>query len=101
MTTVLTATVFCVSILPYFVYRVQQSVTSGDTTSVSFAHFNRVTISFFCLNTISNFYIYSLTVPSFRSFVFSRIRLVYRTVFNKESSIEQGKIDTLFTIKSK
>ncbi|KAL5251797.1 hypothetical protein ACHWQZ_G014816 [Mnemiopsis leidyi] len=96
MTTVLTATVFCVSILPYFVYRVRESVISGDknNSSVSFAHFNRVTISFFCLNTISNFYIYSLTVPSFRSFVLTRIRLVHQLVFNKQPSTEHGGTET-------
>ena len=80
MTTVLTAAVYCVSILPYVVYIVGKSIVTADDHSSSFFHtsYHRIAYSFLYLNTISNFYIYSLSVPSFRDFIRSRIQQTYR-----------------------
>ena len=75
-TTVLTATVYCISVLPYAVYRIGESVIDVDDKSKSFFYttFYRLASSFYSLNTISNFYIYSLTVSSFREFLKSGTR---------------------------
>ena len=78
MTTVLTASVFCISVLPYTVYAVTRSILNVEDKSQSFfTSFTRIAISCLALNTISNFYIYSLTVLSFREFVRSRIELTW------------------------
>ena len=78
MTTVLTATVYCISVLPYTVYSVRQSIANVlDKSQSFFTSFARIAISCLALNTISNFYIYSLTVLSFREFVRSRIELTW------------------------
>ena len=88
VTTVLTATVFCLSVLPLIVYRVGESIVIVDDKSKSsfYTTFFRVVISFLSLNTISNFYIYSLTVYSFRAFVRSKMQLSYQYITNVETS---------------
>ena len=68
ITTVLTATVFCVSWLPIIgMLIIPRSVS-----------FERIVLSFMFLNTMSNFYIYCLTVTSFRRFVWSRLREFFK-----------------------
>ena len=92
VTTVLTATVFCLSLLPYLAYRVGESVVSVDDKSKSlfYTTFYRVAISFLSLNTVSNFYIYSLTVFSFRAFIRSKMQLSYQFITNVEISTSHG-----------
>ena len=79
LTVILVAAVYCLSVLPIFSYHIAVPlVISGeDLKSKPFfgTTYYRAASSFVTLNTISNFYIYSLTVPSFREFVWSRIRL--------------------------
>ena len=74
MTTVLTATVYCLSVLPYIVYVVGEPLieVQDKSRSVFFTVYFRVAASFLTLNTISNFYIYGLTVHSFRNFILSK-----------------------------
>ena len=92
MTTVLSATVYCISVLPYFVTGFgKYVVTVDDTSSSSFnTSLDRIAYSFIYLNTISNFYIYSLSVQSFRRFIFSRIQLIYQTLTSLATSARQG-----------
>ena len=68
ITTLLVAVIYCISVLPFLLLRF---VKVDDISE-------RISSSFLCLNTISNFYIYSLTVDSFRHFVRSRIHMMYR-----------------------
>ena len=79
MTTVLTATVYCISVLPYAVYRVGESIVT-DHSAKNFFHtsFFRVAAWFLYLNTMSNFYIYSLSVHSFRGFIWSGVQRAFR-----------------------
>ena len=92
VTTFLTATVYCLSLLPYLAYRVGESIVSVDDKSESSFHTTvyRVAISFVPLNTISNFYIYSLTVSSFRAFIRSKMQLSYQFITNVETSSSHG-----------
>ena len=69
VTAILTATVFCISLLPFFMMKYVPSTS-----------FKRIAISFLYLNTMSNFFIYSLTVASFGNFVRSRSRLLTRSL---------------------
>ena len=93
MTTVLTAVVYCISGLPYAVYNVGESIVSVDDESTSFFHVSyfRIAYSFLFLNTISNFYIYSLSVNSFRDFIWSRMQQIWRMFTKTGTSDSQGK----------
>ena len=73
VTTALTATVFCISYLPFFAYLMMESIVDEKFKSLKvYNNFYRVTLS------CSNFYIYNLTVRSFRSFVSSRLQLSFQ-----------------------
>ena len=89
ITTVLTSTVFCISFLPLCLFLVLDPFLSSEVkVQRSYTSLIRVAISFLSFNTISNFYIYCMTVPSFRSFVLSRLQL-FSWLFT--SSSIQGK----------
>jgi hypothetical protein len=74
ITTIVVAIVYCISILPYTIYTFVGYSGAGfadDPHSFFRTHYNRVVKSFIFINTISNFYIYSMTVSSFREFLWS------------------------------
>ena len=84
MTTVLTATVYCISVLPYAVYRIGEQYVNASNDHHGFfqRHYFKIAQSFVLLNTISNFYIYCLTLSSFRDFLWSGLKLQRRTPHN-------------------
>ena len=96
---VLTATVYCISLLPYVVFRIVESVIVKDdpdrSQHIFRVNFFRLALSFVSLNTISNFFIYILTVKSFRRYVFNRIGLSRGSLTSSITSIAgarwQGK----------
>ncbi|KAL5262325.1 hypothetical protein ACHWQZ_G007898 [Mnemiopsis leidyi] len=92
MTTVATASFYFISVLPLVTYRVLESFSKVEDKSESFLfkHFYRVAISFPFINTISNFYIYCLTVASFREFVLSRAHRCCRFVRRVHSFNDNG-----------
>ena len=65
---VITATTSIVATLPRYIYRALEA-DYEDVTGVFHNEFLRIAESCFSLNLACNFYIYSLTVPSFRKFV--------------------------------
>ena len=82
ITTILTATIYCISIVPYIVYRVGESIVPEVTTQTFFnTTLYRTSMAIAGLNTISNFFIYSLTVPSFRSFVCEKTQILSSQFF--------------------
>ena len=95
ITTVLTASVYCISILPSAVYYIGESVVTVDNKSSSFFHtlFLRIASWLLYLNTISNFYIYSLSVYSFRDFIRSKIQQAYQMFTSIETSANLGIIE--------
>ena len=68
LTVVLTATVFCISSLPYFVYFIAEPLMI-ETKPV----LKRVVEYLSMFSIMSNFFIYNLTVPSFRRFLSDKI----------------------------
>ena len=70
LTVVLTAGILCLSCLPYFVFVYAQKYSPGLITD----HFKRLAWYLPLLNIVSNFYIYCLTVVSFRRFLLSKLR---------------------------
>ena len=65
-TTILTATIYCISGLPFVIYFI---VGRSNPNIAHHVGFRKLVVASFAVNTISNFYIYCLTVESFRSFV--------------------------------
>ena len=75
-TTILTATFYCISVLPHAVACVMSSRAGAELHF--FQHYwYRVSVTCVTLNTISNFYIYCLTVTSFREFLRSQIQRIF------------------------
>ena len=68
LTVVLTATVFSVSSLPYFIYLIAEPLVSEPLPLLK-----RISEYLSMLNLMSNFYIYCMTVPSFRKFLRSKV----------------------------
>ena len=70
LTVVMTGVVFCVSSLPYTVYKIMSVLQFEGDFMIQFER-NSEYLTF--LNVMSNFYIYSMTIPSFRNFLWSKI----------------------------
>ena len=90
-TTSLTAIIYCISILPTAMYGARVFLDRSKLDSVFFTHLYRLGVTFMTLNTISNFYIYSLTVDSFRAFVWSRMQMCYQFFTNIETFTSHGE----------
>ena len=93
-TTILTATVYFISSVPFAVYTVLARYGHEVTNRKELQRSVDVN---FTLNTISNFYIYCLTVESFRSFILSRIQSVQKTITSTISSttVSRGNITSI------
>ena len=92
-TTVLTATVFCVSWLPYLVMNIVGGFLKAEKEGVYLAAL-RTVVTLVYLNTMSNFFIYCLTVDSFRGFVWSRLQILI-SLFKIKSSTSDGTDRTI------
>ena len=73
LTVALTAVFYCISTLPISVYYVGKSFVKEDVTGTFNFHLYRIAIFTTLLNIMSNFYIYTLTIRSFRKFLLSKI----------------------------
>ena len=73
LTVALTATIYCISTLPLFVFYIREGFTKEDPRSLFQVRFHRIANSIGMINIMSNFYIYTLTIKSFRAFLSSRI----------------------------
>ena len=71
---VLTASVCILSNLPYVGYVVTKYFFKEDPLARHHVHLYRVARAIMLLNTVSNFYIYFLTIKSFRCFVLSKVQ---------------------------
>ena len=72
ITVVMTATFFCVANVPHLV----SLMMTDKETSLSSISFYRISYFLLSINTICNFYIYTLTIRSFRVFLSSKFRSV-------------------------
>ena len=71
--TLFTALFYIVSVAPQAIYPVLEYIYRSEDgrNTYLFIYFYRVVVTFPFINTVSNFYIYCLTITSFREFVFS------------------------------
>ena len=73
VTVVITGSVFCVSVIPDTVSFIVLTVKSSEGVELSrYTEVGRVAEFLTTLNIMCNFYIYSLTIPSFRRFIVSK-----------------------------
>ena len=77
---VLTAVVYLTSTLPIFVYHTAKDYITHDQTGTFHFHFYRLAYEIMGLNLISNFYIYTLMLRSFRGFLKSKILSLYSSL---------------------
>ena len=75
LATLLTAVFYILSAAPEVIYRLLEYIyrSEENRNAFVFIHFYRIAVTFPLINTISNFYIYCLTITSFREFVFTAI----------------------------
>ena len=73
--TLLTAFLYILSAAPQLIYRLLEYIYRSEENKNTdlLTHFYRIAVTFPLINTISNFYIYCLTITSFREFVFSTV----------------------------
>ena len=91
-TVVLTATVYVAAFLPYTVYCISEPFVAKDpdTPGVFHVEFFRFAAGILEVHILSNFFIYSLTVTSFRVFLVSKFYEIFAVCLKKSSS--QGNI---------
>ena len=75
LTVALTAVVYFISTLPYIVYQITLSCMK-DPSELFIIFFYRLSSFLLMINVVANFYIYVLTIRSFRQFLVSIIRSV-------------------------
>ena len=85
-TVILTAVVYCLSVVPPSLYYIVGNFVKDDKNGLFHVYFYRFAVAVVCINVMSNFYIYSLTVKSFRSFLLIRASLI------KQAITGRGKI---------
>ena len=76
LTVALTAIVYCVSTLPNFVYGVGERFVKDHLSSSFRNKFHRYSEFLLIVNIMSNFYIYALTIKSFRNFLRAKVFLL-------------------------
>ena len=83
ITVVLTAAMYSISILPFALYYLVEPLvlaTEADGSAIPdtyLVYYYRIASAFMNLNVISNFFVYCLTVSSFRNFIAKRIRRLF------------------------
>ena len=78
LTVALTAILFVISFIPMSVYFIGKPFMKGDLTGPFFFHLRRISTFFTLINVMSNFFIYTLTIKSFRRFLLSKALSVAR-----------------------
>ena len=83
MTVILTAVLFCVSVVPISLYSVLGYVVVEEYPGAFHVYYYRFAMSALSVNVMYNFYLYCLTVTSFRKFLIDRVVLWRKTLLRK------------------
>ena len=96
-TVVLTATVYLTAFFPFTIYIFVEPFVENDPDKPGkfYIEFNRVANGVLQFNVLSNFFIYSLTVTSFRRFLVTKVYETFSVCLKKSSS--QGSVHKYFT----
>ena len=74
LTVALTASVYCISTFPFIIYNFAKSFVKENPPGLFHLHFYRICNFLFMINVVANFYIYIVTIKSFREFILSKFR---------------------------
>ena len=97
LTVALTAVVYCISTLPYTLNLVAINCME-DPPQLLLVRFYKLFFFFLMINVVANFYIYVLTIRSFRKFLFSKIISVVSILVssqNPNTASTAGKLQLL------
>ena len=84
LTVCLTALVYCISTLPTAIYTV--GITFFDEDSVFLIRLGRARFFIYMINTMANFYIYALTIRSFRVFLVEKFSGIVLLKYSESSA---------------
>ena len=87
LTVVVTALVYLVATLPYTVFCLVDYFHKSEPPSRSVVQLERISEFLLRINVMSNFYIYSLTVPSFRNFLKRKLKCSSSSVVSSDKFI--------------
>ena len=90
MVVVLTALMHCLSVIPYTIYLIAAPHVQETPPGIFHVHYFRVAACCLLFNVISNFYIYSLTLTSFRMFLKERSTVVSKYLRSQYSASNSG-----------
>ena len=88
LTVSLTALVYCISTLPTAIYTV--GITFFDEDSVFLIRLGRARFFIYMINTMANFYIYALTIRSFRVFLANKFSGIVLLKYSESSASSTG-----------
>ena len=99
ITVLLTAAVYTLSFLPFTLYcLIEPSIPKDpDKPGTFYIYYFRISGALVCVNVLANFFVYSLTVASFRTFLKKRI---WRVVMSEVSSKTISSTDNTFYLRS-
>ena len=98
MTVALTSAVFCVATIPFAIYATGSPFTKATPTRNFDVHLFRISYFLTQLNLMSNFYIYTLTIRSFRRFFLTKFFCVSSA--NSQCSVRHNR-STIFSSAGK
>ena len=73
---ILTAVLYCIATLPMFIYIIGGNFVQNPTSTFHIQYY-RISAYLTAINIMSNFYIYALTIRSFRRFLLSKILSIH------------------------
>ena len=92
LTVAVTALVYCISTLPTFICFIGRFFTNGDIASLFHFHLYRIAYFTSMINIMSNFYIYALTMRTFRRFLLLKILKVAPDSRKTSSNMELQQV---------
>ena len=87
-TVLLTVVVYAIATVPLAVNFLERPKSQAQSTSTSYIAYIRFSMFILYLNTTANFYIYTVSLTSFREFLKSRIRVVFASIRGRFVSTE-------------
>ena len=92
----LNAVVYCISTLPYIIYNTAKRFVHGDSQEWFQVHFYRLCYFLLMINIMSNFYIYTLTIKSFRRFLLTIVPSVIPVPSHNSKPVESSASGNCF-----
>ena len=85
LSTILVAVVYSISTLPYSIFALIADTNQSNPHDFFRTHFHRIAKSLICINSISNFYIYTMSITSFREFLCAKI-IVFQNCVSEDQN---------------